>query len=163
MKFVFIFVVVLCFLQSMIHAEESGMYEQEAQKVWDEYHERIKNRRIAQAHVMNSELGDFGITAESDLILDFTFFTQKEDGSNGLKTQLSENYEMSIAKEGEYWHIQGTTRPYVVSFTNQQHLGWVEFMHDVALSYGAIFSTWSITEPKSGQAWSNKNTETEFD
>jgi hypothetical protein len=163
MKLIFKFVVFSCFLQSIVYAEERVMNEQEAQVVWDEYHERIKNRRIAQAHVINSELVNFGITAESDLILDFTFFTQKEDGANGLKTQLSENYEISITKENEYWHIQGTTRPYVVSFTNQQHLGWVEFMHDVALSHGAIFSTWTITESKSGQVWSNKNIETEFD
>ena len=163
MKLILKFVLVLCFFQSIVHAEEQGINEQEAQKIWDEYHERIKNRRIAQANVINSKLGEFGIDAESDLILDFTFFTQKEDGANGLKTQLSENYEMTITKEGEYWLIQGTTRPYVVSLTNQQHLGWVEFMHDVALSYGAIFSTWSITESQSGQVWSNENIETVFD
>ncbi len=139
------------------------MNEQEAQKTWDEYHERIKNRRLAQAKVINLELEKQVITSETDLILDFSFFTQDESGANGIQKQLSENYDMSIIKDGEYWRINGTSRPYAVNLTTEQHLGWVEFMHDVALSYGCIFSTWSITDPKEKNVWSNENIETEFD
>ena len=139
------------------------MNEQEAQKTWDEYHERIKNRRIAQAKVINLELEKNAITSETDLILDFSFFTKDESGAKGIQKQLGENYEMSIIKDGEYWHINGTSRPYAVNLTTEQHLGWVEFMHDVALSYGGIFSTWSITEPKEKHVWSNENIGTEFD
>ena len=139
------------------------MNEEEAQKIWNEYHQRIQNRRLAEAEIINTQLNNSGVTQETDLILDFSFFTQKETGVAGLKTQLSENYEMSVRKDGEYWHINGTTRPYVVSFSNQQHYDWVKFMHDVALSNGATFSTWSVTEPKSGRVWSNENIETDFD
>ncbi len=139
------------------------MNEQEAQKTWDEYHDRIKNRRLAEAKVINLELEKHAITSETDLILDFSFFTQDESGAKDIQTQLSENYEMSIIKDGEYWHINGTSRPYAVNLTTEQHLGWVEFMQDVALSYGCIFSTWSITEPKAKHVWSNENIETEFD
>lgn len=139
------------------------MNEQEAQKIWGEYHERIKNRRLAQAKVINVELDKNDITSETDLILDFSFFTQNETGAKGIQKQLSENYEMTIINDGEYWHINGTSRPYAVSLTTENHLGWVEFMHDVALSYGCIFSTWSITDPKNNHIWTNINIETEFD
>lgn len=144
-------------------AEEEKMSEQEAQKTWKEYHERIKNRRLAEAKVINLELERHNITNETDLILEFGFFTQDETGAKGIQKQLSQNYEMSIRKDGEYWHINGTSRPYAVNFTTEQHLDWVEFMHDVALSYGSIFSTWSITEPKNKQVWSNENIEPELD
>ncbi|MDO3384964.1 hypothetical protein QWI17_03810 [Gilvimarinus sp. SDUM040013] len=139
------------------------MSEQDAQKTWDEYHERIKNRRLAEAKIINLELEKNDITSETDLVLDFSFFTQDEAGANGIKNQLGENYEMTISKKGEYWHINGTSRPYAVNLTTEQHLGWVEFMYDVALSYGCIFSVWSITEPKEKHVWSNENIETEFD
>ena len=146
-----------------ISAEKKNMNEQDAQKTWDEYHEKIKNRRLAEAKVINSELASHDITGETDLILDFSFFTKDESGAKGIQEQLSENYKISIREDGEYWHINGTSRPYAVNLTSEQHLGWVEFMHDVALSYSCIFSVWSITEPKTKQVWSNENIETEFD
>jgi hypothetical protein len=144
-------------------ADEKIMSEKDAQKTWDEYHERIKNRRLAEAKVINLELEKNHITSETDMVLDFSFFTQDEAGANGIKNQLSENYEMTISKKDEYWHINGTSRPYAVNLSAEQHLGWVEFMHDVALSYGCIFSVWSITEPTGKRVWSNENIETEFD
>ena len=144
-------------------ADEKIMSEQEAQKTLGEYHERIKNRRLAEAKIINLELEKNAITSDIDLVLDFGFFTQDEAGAIGIRKQLSENYEMTISNDGNYWHIKGTSRPYAVNLTTEQHLGWVEFMHNVALSYGCIFSTWSITDPKGKQAWSNENIETEFD
>lgn len=156
-------VVCLFLICGYVNAEEIKMNEQEAQKTWDEYHERIKNRRLAQAKVINSELERNAIRGDTDLILDFRFFTQDESGAKGIQSQLSENYEISISKDGEYWLIDGTSRPYAVNLTTEQHLGWVEFMHDIALSYGCIFSTWSITNPQNKHVWSNENIETEFD
>lgn len=143
-------------------ADERVMSDKDAQKTWDEYHERIKNRRLAEAKVINKELEKNSITSETDLVLDFSFFTQDEAGANALKNQLGENYEMTITKKDEYWHIKGTSRPYAVNLSADQHMGWVEFMHDVALSFGCIFSTWSITEPKYNITWSNEKIETEF-
>ena len=163
MKIIAKFILLVLLFCGTAIAEEQRMSEQDAQKTWDEYHERIKNRRLAQAKVINLELEKNAITSETDLALDFSFFTQDEAGANGIKNQLSENYEMTIIKKDEYWHINGTSRPYAVNLTTEQHLGWVEFMHDVALSYGCIFSTWSITEPKGNRVWSNENIETEFD
>ncbi|USD36893.1 hypothetical protein [Ferrimonas sp. SCSIO 43195] len=118
-KFIF-FVLIFC---GAVAAEEQGMSKQDAQKTWGEYHERIKNRRLTQARLINLELDKNNITSEIDLILDFSFFTQNEAGANGLKNQLSENYEMTISKKGEYWHINGTSRPYAVNLTTEQHLG----------------------------------------
>jgi len=139
------------------------MNQEEAQRTWDEYHKKIKMRRLAEAKIINTELDSNGITTETDLILDFNFFTQDEVGAKGIKEQLSENYEMSMYQEGEYWKISGTSRPYAVNLSTEQHLSWVEFMHDVALSYGCIFSTWTITEHKTQKSWSNENIETKFD
>jgi len=153
----------LLFICAIANAEARKMTEHEAQKTWDEYHERIKNRRLAEAKIINLELEKHNITSETDLVLDFRFFTPKEEGAKGIYDQLSENYEMSIERNGNYWLIKGTTRPYTVNLSTEQHLGWVEFMHDVSLSYGCIFSTWSITDPKTNNVWSNENIETEFD
>lgn len=147
----------------VVIADEKIMSDQDAQKTWGEYHERIKSRRLAEAEVINLELEKNNISSETDLILDFSFFTQDEAGANGIKKQLSENYEMTINKKGEYWYINGTSRPYAVKLSAEQHLGWVEFMHDAALSYGCIFSVWSITELKGKLVWSNESIETKFD
>lgn len=145
-----------------LNAEDKSMDQEEAKKTWDEYHERIKMRRLAEAKIINAELGSNGITTETVLILDFNFFTQDKEGAKGIKEQLSENYEMSMYQDGEYWKISGTSRPYAVNLSTEQHLGWVEFMHDVALSYGCIFSSWTVTEHKTKKSWSNENIETEF-
>jgi len=144
-------------------AEELKMSEEQAQEIWDEYHERIKNRRLAQVKVINERLKDAGITSDTALILDFEFFTPKESGAQGIKEQLSENYELSIKQDGDYWYISGTTRPYAITLSPEQHISWVEFMHDVALSYGCVFSVWTVTDANSEKSWSNKNIETEFD
>ncbi len=137
------------------------MNEREAQKTWDEYHERIKNRRIAEAKIINSNLEKHNVTGEIELILDFRFFTKGEMGAKNIRDQLSENYRITIAKEDDYWFIDGTIRPYTVNLNTEQHLGWVEFMHDVALSHGCIFSTWSITDPKQNHVWSSKELDIE--
>ncbi|MET1255837.1 hypothetical protein [Aliikangiella maris] len=139
------------------------MSEEQAQKTWDEYHDRIKNRRLAQVKIINEQLKDAGVTSDSDLVLDFKFFTPKQSGAEGIKEQLSENYEMTISQEGDYWNINGTTRPYSINLDPEQHVGWVEFMHDVALSYGCIFSVWTVTDVKTNKTWSNEKIETEFD
>ena len=133
------------------------MNDDEVQKTWDEYHERIKARRISEAKAINIELEKNLITSETDLILDFTFFTKDEGGAKGLKNQLSENYELSTRKDGDSWIVDGTSRPYAVNLTSEQHLGWVEFMHDVALSHGCIFSVWSVTDAKTKRVWSSES------
>ncbi|PBO11753.1 hypothetical protein CI710_04595 [Aeromonas salmonicida] len=106
-----------------LNAEDKSMDQEEAKKTWDEYHERIKMRRLAEAKIINAELGSNGITTETDLILDFNFFTQDKEGAKGIKEQLSENYEMSMYQDGEYWKISGTSRPYAVNLSTEQHLG----------------------------------------
>ncbi len=153
----------LLFISTIAIAEVSKMNGQEAQRTWDEYHNRMKNRRLAEAKIIILELEKHYITSETDLVLDFSIFTPDEEGAKGIHDQLNENYEMFIEKEDEYWLIKGTTRPYAVNLSSEQHLEWVEYMHDVSLSYGGIFSTWSISDPKTNSIWSNENIETEFD
>ncbi len=137
------------------------MSADDPQQIWNEYNSKIKARRLAEAAVINLELNKNSINGNAELILDFVFFTQDEVGAKGIAKQLSENYEMSILKNGDHWLVNGTSRPYSVKFTAAQHLSWVEFMHDVALSYGCIFSTWKITEPKRNLVWSNEEIETD--
>ena len=158
-------IIAICWLLIMgtLHAEDKRMNDQEAQKTWSEYHEKIKNRRLAEAEIINTELQKNGITNEIDLILDFKFFAKEENDAKSLQKQLSENYEISIGKKENYWLVNGTSRPYAVNLTPQQHIDWVEFMHDVGLSHGSIFSVWSITNHKTKQVWSNENISTEYD
>ena len=158
-----IITICLLLIVGILHAEDKKMNDQEAQKTWNEYHERIKNRRLAQAAIINKELKKNGITTEIDLMLDFTFFAKEENDAKNLQKQLSENYEISINKKEDYWFINATSRPYAVNFTTQQHMDWVEFMHDVALSHGSIFSVWTITNHETKQVWSNENISTEYD
>ena len=133
------------------------MNKEEAHKTWDQYHEKILLRRIAEAKIINTQLEESSISAETDLALDFSFFTKQESGSKGLVEQLSENYEVNSFLKDEYWHIEVTSRPYAVNLNAEQHLDWVKFMHDVALFHGAIFSVWSLTDPKTKKQWSNEN------
>jgi hypothetical protein len=154
-------IIATCF--SNVTAGEAKMSEEQAQKTWDEYHDKIKNRRLAQVKVINEQLRVAGVTSDSDLVIDFSFFTPKQSGAEGIREQLSENYEMTINQDGDYWNIDGTTRPYSINLTLEQHVDWVEFMHDVALSYGCIFSVWTVTDVKTNNTWSNEKIETEFD
>jgi hypothetical protein len=160
LKLIFLSITLYC---GSCFAEEPKMSEEQAQKTWDEYHARIKSRRLAEVKIINEQLKNAGITSATDLILDFNFFTPKQSGAEGIKEQLSENYEMTIRQDGEYWHIDGTTSPYSITLSPEQHIGWVEFMHDVVLSYGCIFSVWTVTDPKTNKTWSNEKIQTEFD
>lgn len=161
-KLLFLSISVLIFNSQSI-AKEAPMDETEAQKVWDEYHKRIKNRRLAQAEVLKAQLEEAGVSEETELYLDFTFFTPDEAGAIGIQEQLSENYEMTVKKDDQYWLIYGTTKPHTITLSKEQHMSWVEFMHDVALSYGCVFSTWTITDPESKQSFSNESISTAFD
>ncbi len=139
------------------------MNQEQPQKVWDEYHQNIRNRRLVEVEIINKELKTEGIASDNPLVLDFKFFSNDKQGAENLKAQLSENYEITIEQDGDYWFIKGTTRPYVVNLDCSQHVAWVKFMHEVALSHRAIFSMWTVTEPKLGKSWSSDNIETEFD
>lgn len=163
MKNITKYIIFLFLVSSLTNAKEQIMNAEDAQKVWNEYHNRIKARRLAEAKVINLELIKNSINSNADFFLDFVFFTKDEVGAKGIAKQLSENYEITIMKNGDHWLVNGTSRPYTVKLTTDQHLSWVEFMHDVALSYGCIFSTWKITEPKGNLVLSNEGIETEFD
>ncbi|MCP4161481.1 MAG: tetratricopeptide repeat protein [Deltaproteobacteria bacterium] len=140
-----------------------GMESGKAQTVWNEYHQKILNRRLVEVEIINEKLKAEGITSENQLIIDFHFFSKDKQGAEDLRKQLSENYEMSVECKDKYWLIKGTTRPYVINLEYSQHVDWVKFMHDVALSHNALFSTWVLTEAKLKKTWSNENIETNFD
>jgi len=139
------------------------MDQETAQQIWDDYHDRIQKRRMAEAKEINSLLVSEGITPENPLYIDFTFFTSHKENAESLKAQLSENYEIKIRKSDDTWLIEGTTRPYVINLSPTQHVEWVEFIHSVALSYQAIFSNWVLTEPKLNKSWSSKHIDTGLD
>ena len=112
---------------------------------------------------MWQQMMDAGITSESMLALDFSHFSFAKDGAEGLRQQLSENYEIQIIEGPEpgYWKIMGTTRPYGISLDAKGHSGWVEFMCEVAHSHGCVFSTWAFEAPSLKQSWSNENIDTD--
>lgn len=51
----------IVFTCGSVYAEETNMNEQDAQKTWDEYHERLKQRRLAEASIINAELAKAAI------------------------------------------------------------------------------------------------------
>ena len=102
-----------------------------------------------------------GVNEETVLALDFVHFGKSQTDAQALANQLSENYNMEVIpdeKQG-YWYAKGTTRPHGLTLNQEQHLGWVEFMSDVAHSYGCVFSTWSLEAPSIGAKFNSKDIE----
>ncbi len=133
--------------------------DQDPQQVWSEYYDRIRRRRIAEAKLVHAQMVADGVTTDTLLALDFLHFGDVEEDVEELAEQLSENYTMMIAPrpDEEYWDAEGTTRPDGIDgVTEKLCCDWVEFMCEVAQSYACVFSTWTITNPKTGQSWTNE-------
>ena len=124
------------------------IYKDEPQKTWQEYYAEKRKQRLKEGISLWQSLISAGVTQEAILALDFLHFSSSEDGAIRLAEQLSENYEISLSERDGYWYIEGTTRPYGIKLTEQEHMDWVKFMSDVAQSHGCVFSTWSIEAPE---------------
>ena len=136
------------------------MDQAQAEKIWDEYHQKVLNKRQAEANIIVSELKSLNINSDNPLVIDATFFSNDEAGVKGLESQLSENYEVTTKKSDDYWYIEITTRPYAIHLENSEIFDWVNFMHEVALSHRSIFSKWALTEPKLNKIWASEDIET---
>lgn len=125
------------------------MESQDTEKTWREYYERKKLQRLEEAEVLWKQMSDAGLTGDTVLALDFMHFGQSEEDAAALAKQLSENYEIEVipAQEDGYWYVKGTTRPHGITLTEEQHVGWVEFMANVAQSHRCVFSTWLLESP----------------
>ena len=123
------------------------------QKIWDDYYDRIKRRRLTAAALLWDEIEAAGADEETIFALDFTHFGNNRDDVDSLARQLSENYATEFSARGEqnYWDVRGTTRPEGICLTKDQHTAWVEFMIDVARSYECVFSEWTLEAPALGR------------
>lgn len=119
------------------------------QKAWDDYYDRVKRRRLAEAALLWDETEGAGANERTIFVLDFAHFGNNRDDVDNLAQQLSENYATEVSKRGEknYWYVRGTTRPEGICLTKGQHTAWVEFMVDVARSYACVFSRWTLEAP----------------
>ncbi|WP_415753807.1 hypothetical protein [Pseudomonas leptonychotis] len=127
------------------------------------YQQGISQRRVAEAHELWATMKADGFTENTVAALDFSFFSNSETEARELMNSLSENYtlELSTASEPGYFLIKGTTRPYGNEFTQEQWLGWVEYMVSTGFSHNAVFSTWSVYDPASKSTWSSESIEAE--
>lgn len=125
------------------------------QQIWSEYYSRKKAERVYEANAMWEEMKAAGVTQETVLALDFVCFGPRESDVRALATQLSENYDAQVAAAAEpgYFTVLGTTRPRGVSLEREQLSAWVEFMSDVAHSYGCVFSEWTLEAPALNRAF----------
>ncbi len=125
------------------------------QKTWDDYHDRIKRRRLAAAALLWDEIEAAGADEETIFALDFAHFGNHREDVDDLARQLSENYttEVSVRSEQNYWDVRSTTRPEGICFTKSEHTAWVEFMVDVARSYACVFSEWTLEAPALGRTF----------
>ena len=133
------------------------------QKEWDDYFERKRAERLGEASKLWELMQDAGVTNETALALDFVCFGPSQSNVEDLAKQLSENYEIKVeplAEQG-YWCVKGTTRPYGIELEEEQHLGWVEFMSDVAKSYACAFSAWSLEAPSLGIKFKSEDIESD--
>ncbi|MFB2800711.1 hypothetical protein [Shewanella seohaensis] len=118
------------------------------QEIWEEYYRNKKFQRLEEAHKLCEQLQEAGVTEETVLALDFVHFSKSHENAQSLAEQLSENYTIDVvASEDGVWYINGTSRPYGLTLSAEQHIGWVEFMADVAQSHACVFSTWSFEAP----------------
>lgn len=118
------------------------------QEMWEEYYRNKKSQRLEEAHKLCEQLQGAGVTEKTVLALDFVHFSKTHENAQSLADQLSENYTIDVvASEDGVWFINGTSRPYGLTLSSEQHIGWVEFMADVAQSHACVFSTWSLEAP----------------
>lgn len=137
------------------------MESQDPEKQWREYYERKKAQRHEEAIALSEQMASAGLTDDAVLALDFLHFGQSEESVAALAKQLSESYEVEVipSEEDGYWYVKGTTRPYGITLTAEQHSGWVEFMADVAQSHACVFSTWSLESPSLGMKFESERVE----
>ena len=134
------------------------------QKIWDDYYDRIKRRRTAEAELLWAEIETAGGMADTVFALDFIHFGNVHDDADDLARQLSEHYDTKVVAGSvpNYWNIKGTTRPEGVCLTKTQHLAWVEFMADVAASYACVFSNWTLEAPALGRTFQSAHLDADF-
>ena len=139
------------------------MTTKDPQKTWNEYYEKKKRQRMEEATKLWEQMSNSGVTAETVLAIDFLHFGTNKENVNDLEKQLSENYEVEVVpgEEEGYCYIKGTTRPYGINLSKEQHAGWVEFMSDMAQSYACVFSTWSIEAPSLGVSFDSESIESD--
>jgi len=137
------------------------MTNEDSQKIWDEYYKNKKIQRMQEASTLWQQMSSSGVSDETVLAIDFLHFATNKEYVDELAKQLSENYEMEVVPGNEkgYWFAKGTTRPYGITLTKEQHSDWVEFMFDVAPSHACVFSTWSIEAPSLGLSFNSESIE----
>lgn len=137
------------------------MQTDDPKNIWSDYYLRKKSQRTEEASVLWERMRRAGVTEGTVLALDFVHFGNVKADVEALATQLSENYGMEVVPGDEpgYWFARGTTRPHGLTLSQDQHLGWVEFMSDVAHSHGCMFSTWSLEAPSLGAQFRSEDVE----
>jgi hypothetical protein len=137
------------------------MPSEDPDSTWKRYYERKKAERLSEAVKLAAQMRADGVSDETVVALDFTCFGSSESRVQGLATQLSENYTVSVtpSQEAGYWLAYGTTRPYGITSSSEEHYAWVGFLADAAQSHGCVFSTWSLEAPKLGKKWSSEEFE----
>lgn len=135
------------------------MIDEDAQPKWDAYYQRIRGRREREADALWQLMTEGGVTGDTVLAMDFVHFSNVRDNAESLAKQLSENYSIEVvpADEKNYWYIKGTTRPEGLYLSEEQHLGWVRFMADVARSYACVFSNWVLEAPALGKKFESES------
>lgn len=137
------------------------MEPENPENTWRKYYASKKAQRIAEAAILWEQMRNAGVTGETVLALDFLHFGQSEENATALAKQLSESYQVEViaVPEPGYWYVKGTTRPYGITLSEEQHSGWVVFMADVAQSYDCVFSTWSLDAPSLGVKFESERVE----
>ena len=137
------------------------MSSEDPQKTWSDYYQRKKAQRLEEASELSKLMLIAEVTEETVLALDFEHFGTSKENIDALAKQLSEDYSMQVLASNEegYWIAKGTTRPYGINLSQEDHLGWVEFMADAAQSYACVFSTWAIEAPSFGVSFHSEQIE----
>ena len=138
------------------------MNERDAEQIWSEYYNEIKNRRLAEAELLWSEMVSKGVNSETVLAIDFRIFCTEEVRARNIEQQLLESYatNLNFSAEHNVWFISGTTRPAGVTLDDKTHFEWVNYMADLSAQNGCVFSNWTLEAPSLELTFSTKDIET---
>jgi hypothetical protein len=115
----------------------------------DEAHARNRSRQLTMTPQTVAQLRNFGVTDESQLKLEYFFYTNTKEKAAALAQKLAAlgyvgNYDHAVANQTEFV-VNGWTSP--LKMDDQTVLDWTAGMCDLGREYDCDFDGWG-TNPK---------------
>ncbi len=112
----------------------------------EKQYKELQNHQIEMTPKTWERLQANGVTEETELVLDFMYYSPNKDDAQSLKDFLRD-YETTIEKKenGDLWIIKGKTSPTKVSLDIL--LQWVDYMVAAGWDHDCYFDGWGAEVP----------------